>query len=341
MKLSLCMPVYNFGPFMGETLDSIIPQLKPGVEIVILDGGSSDNTAEVAAAYCAACPQIRYIRQDHRGGIDRDMARSIDLSEGEYFWLFSGDDLMKPGALDYVLEQIESGLDVYLCGLTLCDRHMNVIADHKVSHAPDGAIYNLTDMAQRKDYFEKAITTTAFFSFMGSLIMRREWWDRRPFDERFDRTCWAHVARMMGHMDDRFTVKYLKNSLQLKRGDNDSFMDKGLVHRYAIAIDGYHRIADEIFGHDSFEARQIRRVIVNEFPPKAMFYTKVDFANAQQPGEVAELDRLAAKTYCDNTPRNRMYRFLYKYTPVWCYNTARTVYKSLKKLLRKNPAKTA
>lgn len=326
------MPTYNFGPYISETLDSIIPQLTDEVEIIILDGGSTDNTTEVVEAYCKKIPNIEYIRQDHRGGIDKDMSKSIDLSTGEYFWLFSSDDLMHEGAIQYVLDEIKSGLDVYLCGLTLCDKQMNIICDHQVSNAEAGDIFNLSDKNDRDIYFSKAITTTAFFSFMGSLIMRRAWWDEYPFDDKYDRTCWAHVARMMKHIPTGFRLKYLKRSLQLKRGDNDSFMDKGLVHRYAIAIDGYHFIANEIFGIDSPEAFHISRIIVNEFPPKAMFFTKIGFTEAGKTKDAAELDRLVNKAYMDKNIRNFMYLAIYKFTPMWFYKSARSLYRFTKKL---------
>ncbi len=317
MKLSICMPTYNFGPFISETLDSIVPQLEEGVEIIILDGGSTDNTSEIVAAYSKNYPQIKYVHQENRGGIDRDMSRSIECSTGEYFWLFSSDDIMNKGAIKYALDKIKSGLDVYLCGLTLCDKEMNIICEHKVSNAEAEEVFDLTNKIDREKYFKQAITTTAFFSFMGSLIMRRSWWDKYPFDEKYDRTCWAHVARMMNHIKDGFRLKYLKESLQLKRGDNDSFMDKGLVHRYAIAIDGYHFIADQIFGNESIEAYHLRRVIAYEYSPKAMIYIKSALTGSQKNHDLQELDRLIKKVYIDNNLKNYISIVLCKVAPVW------------------------
>ena len=87
IRLSICMPTYNFGAFIGETLDSIIPQLESGIEIVVLDGGSQDDTAKVVRRYTEKHPAVRYVHQPMRGGIDRDMSRSIDLARGEYCWL--------------------------------------------------------------------------------------------------------------------------------------------------------------------------------------------------------------------------------------------------------------
>ena len=49
VRLSICIPVYNFGPFVGQTLDSILGQsgMGEGVEVLVVDGASTDNTEEV------------------------------------------------------------------------------------------------------------------------------------------------------------------------------------------------------------------------------------------------------------------------------------------------------
>src|SRR3954463_16039767 len=151
--LSICIPTYNFGAFIGQTLASITPQITPDVEIVILDGGSSDDTAQVVQAVAERSPRIRYVRQAHRGGIDRDMARVVDLAQGEYCWLFSADDIMQSGALDFVLQAIRSADDLYLCGVSLCDIAMRPIGLHPVSRAAAGEVFELRNERERARYF--------------------------------------------------------------------------------------------------------------------------------------------------------------------------------------------
>jgi len=72
-------------------------------------------------------------------------------------------------------------------------------------------------------------------------------------------------------------------------------MEKGLVHPYAMPMDGYHRIAAEVFGANSFEARHMRRVLANEFPPIVF----LDMQDRSGTAERAEINRLAFKTYRD------------------------------------------
>ena len=47
IRLSVCIPTYNFGEFIGETLESIVGQATDEVDIIIVDGASTDNTEQV------------------------------------------------------------------------------------------------------------------------------------------------------------------------------------------------------------------------------------------------------------------------------------------------------
>jgi abequosyltransferase len=335
--LSICMPTYNFGKFIGESLESILKQMPEGVEIVVLDGGSTDNTYDVVKSIQQHCPMLSYHRQSHRGGIDRDMARTVELARGKYCWLFSSDDLMHQGALRRVLEEIDLGFDLYLCGLTLCTREMQPLMQHPVLRLGSDAVFDLGNERDRIRYFELAETTTAFFSFMGSLIVKKSRWDAISFDESFDGSLWAHVARVFRMIPQGLTVKYLQESLLDKRGDNDSFMDKGLVHRYMMAVDGYHRLADTFFGKHTAENRHIRRVVRNEFPAlRTLVSLKVKVYQEENHAEQKLLDELAAKMYKDSSLISRFPLLLYKSVPAPALKVAKTFYKAMKPYLSRN-----
>lgn len=331
IRLSICIPTYNFGKFIGETLESIMKQTPEGVEIVILDGGSTDNTAGVVKSFQEHYPMLSYHRQNHRGGIDRDMARTVELARGEYCWLFSSDDLMHQGALQRIMKEIDLGLDLYLCGLTLCTREMQPLMQHRVLKIESDAVFDLGNERDRLRYFEMAETTTAFFSFMGSLTFKRSRWDAIPFEESFNGSLWAHVARLFRMVPQGLRVKYLYESLLDKRGDNDSFMDKGLVHRYMMAVDGFHRLANTFFGEHTAEAYHIRRVIRNEFSPfRALANLKVKIHEEGNHGDQRLLDELTAKVYKDSSLLNRFPLLLYKTVPAPVLKVAKTFYKAMK-----------
>jgi abequosyltransferase len=324
--LSICIPTYNFGAFIGATLDSVLAQASDNLEIVVLDGGSTDDTEAVVALASRRHAGVRYVRQPQRGGIDRDLARAIELAEGDYCWLFSADDLMLPGAIDHALTAIRSGADVYLASFTLATLHMQPLRRHADLALDKAGTFNLADADERAEYFRLACSTVAFFSFMGSLIVRRARWLSVPFDERYAGSCWAHVARLFQLANTSLKVRYLDRSLLLKRADNDSFMDRGIVHRIAIAIEGYERLGADFFGAESAEASHIRRTLRAEFSPYALLYVKQQAVDTGG-HELERLNRLASTVYRDAGWRGRVALLIFRVTPV-------TVFRNMRALLR-------
>ncbi len=331
VRLSICMPTYNFGKFIGASLESIVKQMEDGVEIIILDGGSTDNTAEVVRQFRSLHSNIVYVRQEYRGGIDRDMAKAVELASGPYCWLFSSDDVMRDGALKKVLTEIETGLDLYLCGLNLCTLNMTLLRQHRILDIGYDANFDLHKSKDRHRYCELAETTTAFFSFMGSLIFKKVRWCEIPFDEAFDGSLWAHVARFFRMIPAGLSMRYLAEPYLDKRGDNDSFMDKGLIHRCKMAIDGYDRLASTFFHKDSTEAIHIRRVVRNELPPLTGFLRwRYATWSSGNPEELKLLDGLCEQVFVDATVLNGIRRFIYNNLPMSWLKLFRTVYKSVK-----------
>ncbi len=334
IRLSICMPTYNFGRFIGDALDSVLRQATDEVEIVVLDGASTDNTSEVVRRFQARFPRLCYHRRDRRGGIDRDLACSVELATGEYCWLFSSDDVMREGALRDVLEEIRLGFDLYLCGLTLCTLDMQPITQHRILSLPCDGEFELANEQDRVRYFRLAETTTAFFSFMGSLIVRKSRWDAIPFNEAFDGTLWAHVARIFAMIPQGLRLKYLSRSYLNKRGDNDSFMDKGPGHRYKLAIEGYDRLAETFFMTGSVEASALRRTVRNELRSiRALLNFKLANTGVNK-DDILLLDRLAAAAYRERPLVARAPFLIYKMTPLPLVRAAKRVYQALKPRLR-------
>ncbi len=333
-KLSICIPTYNFGQFIGQTLESILPQVTSEVEIVVLDGGSKDNTPEVVKRFVDACPNLKYFRFEKKGGIDRDMAKSVDLATGEYCWLFSSDDIMRPGAIKRVFDLIASGLDIYLCKHTICDINMRIISEHPVLETGKEVVFNLANEEERRRYCRLAATTEAFFSFMSAIIMKRSKWDAVKFNEKFAGSCWAHVARLFEIIPGGLTVHYVPEILLDKRGDNDSFIDQGVVKRYRIALDGLPDISDYFFGEGSFESWHIRRVLRREFTLKVFLYAKVLCMLKPDVEDKKLLDRLVYKTYKGISSACEFRYLIYWYFPAGLLNAVWAIKRKFKQIFR-------
>ncbi|MBV9064357.1 MAG: glycosyltransferase family 2 protein [Methylobacteriaceae bacterium] len=317
MKLSIPIPVYNFAEFLPETLNSILSQdVADQVEILVVDGASTDSTPELMRDLCAQNVNLRYYRLPEKGGIDRDMARCMELAGTEYCWLFSGDDIMAPGALRAVLTEIESGHDVYLLKHMECFKDMRPLMEYPVLEPDVARAFELSEASQRLDYFKRALNSEAFFSFMGGLVVKRATWNRGRLNPDFIGSCWAHAARLFELMKTGLTVGYTAAVRLHRRGENDSFSDNGLVRRYQIQVEGFHKMVDTFFGHDSAEAREVRRAVRNEFSRRVVLILKVRCHDTPSLENKQLLDHLVKIGYSDFSLRDGITKLLYQWLPI-------------------------
>lgn len=330
------MPTYNFGKFIGQTLDSIVPQLSSEVEVIVLDGGSTDETSEVVATRQRECKQLTYFHQSFRGGIDRDIEKVVSYARGKYCWLFSADDIMLPGAIDKVLEALKSTDDVYICEHVLCNLKMEPICEYPpFSNVCHSVLFNLGDVSQREAYFRLARTSEAFFSFMSGPIFKKEIWDSAKVPESFRDTCWIVAGHLLSMIPKGITVNYLNEKLLHKRGENDSFSDRGVINRYRIAIESFQHVGNIIFGEHSDEAFHIRRVLQFDIPLRSLLLAKLKAAESPATESIVVLNRIVKIHYADPGVGNWVKFMLYKSLPLVVLGLV----SGFKRLLRKRNGK--
>ena len=93
-EVSVIVPSYNYGHFLGETLDSVKIQTFQNWECLIVDDGSTDNTKDIAETFISADNRFKYFYQKNRG---LSAARNTGLrhSTGDYIQLLDADDLIE------------------------------------------------------------------------------------------------------------------------------------------------------------------------------------------------------------------------------------------------------
>jgi abequosyltransferase len=160
-------------------------------------------------------------------------------------------------------------------------------------------------------------------------VVKKERWDAVAHDDAFVGSCWDHVARIFRMIPDGLRVKYLSAPHLLKRGENDSFMERGLAQRYRITIEGYGRLADAFFGHESAEAHEIRRAVRAEHNLKALLDARLMASRGGDAEGVALLDRLVEELYVDRDLHVRLGRAIYRHTPLAVLAVAKPAYRAL------------
>jgi glycosyltransferase involved in cell wall biosynthesis len=260
-KVSVVMPAYNAAAYIEEAIQSVLRQTFRDFEIVVIDDGSTDGTAEVVAATGAP---VRLLRQAN-GGAASARNRGIEAARGEFVAFLDADDLWHPRMLRAQLEafarQPEAGLVFTNCWYT------------------DGRrILPLTRTAQRRaaeGWVFRALLAENFV-MTTTVMVRRECLERvGMFDESLpvseDYDLWMRIAR---HYRFAFVSEAL-GRYRLHAGGTFLNLEKRYAARrrilekliagigddpaYAAALEQFrfsteYRIATWMFGREDFDA---------------------------------------------------------------------------------------
>lgn len=90
-KVSVLIPNYNYGRFLGEAIESVLNQTYQDFELIIVDNNSTDNTDEVVQKYLTD-PRIQYFKNPINIGMVPNFNKSLEYAKGEYIKFLLADD---------------------------------------------------------------------------------------------------------------------------------------------------------------------------------------------------------------------------------------------------------
>ena len=118
--LSVIMPLYNTGEPFIACMDSLIAQTWKNIEIIIVNDGSTDNSAELAQAYVDRYPHVHLLHQ-RNAGVSAARNTGIKIARGEYIAYVDGDDIAYPQMYETLMNMaLTDNLDVAQCNADWC-----------------------------------------------------------------------------------------------------------------------------------------------------------------------------------------------------------------------------
>ncbi len=111
MSISVVIPAYNAARLLPETLRSVLAQTLPADEVLVIDDGSTDDTADVAEAFGAPVRVIR--RSNARQAASRNFG--VQEATGEWIAFIDADDLWLPNKLERQMQELVENPRADLC----------------------------------------------------------------------------------------------------------------------------------------------------------------------------------------------------------------------------------
>lgn len=192
IKLSVCIATYKRAAFIRETLDAITSQLEPSVELVVVDGASPDETPEVMAEYRKAHPEVRYFREQKNSGVDEDYDKAVGYARGEYCWLMTDDDLLRPGAIRKVLSTIDDGDQLIIVNAEVKTADFSRLLSPRIMKIESDRKYRPGDADRMMS------ETGNCLSFIGCVVIQRAVWLARD-RASFYGSLFVHVGVVFQH----------------------------------------------------------------------------------------------------------------------------------------------
>lgn len=259
-RLSIGIPTYNRGEFIGETLRSILSQATDSLEIIVCDNASTDDTAAIIAEFQIVFPRLTYFRWDTNVGADRNFLKVVELATGDFCWLMSSDDIIEPNGIIVVLNTLKkyeglSGISVN--GFTYT-------RDMKIRTGETIQVANKIKSDQLFSDADSAFSTLGeYFGYLSGQIVNRALWnqvlatnDLAPYYISY-----IHLFVIVKMVSIKPNWFFLSQKCVGWRGENDSFLNEGKFKRLQIDVLGFEKIYQDVSGKHSKGYREVMKTV--------------------------------------------------------------------------------
>lgn len=263
---------YNHEAYVEQALQSVVEQAYPNVELIVIDNGSTDHTAERIEQFTQQHPAIRFIRNATNQGLNHAFNQGLALAGGRYVIDLSADDVLLPGRIakqTELFEQLAGPYAVVFSNAAYIDPQGKKIGLH---YAVDNLGHACTPVPSG-NVFRNILES--YFICTPTMMMRRDvlnelgGYDETLTYEDFD--FWVRSSRL-------YRYAYVDEVLTLKRQLPDSLSAQVLLPdnnllRSTLAV--CYKAFDRCLTPDEYQALAGR---IRKFMRKAFYAEQFDLA---------------------------------------------------------------
>lgn len=246
-KISVIIPVYNTAAYLPRCIESVIGQTYEDIEIILVDDGSTDESAKICESYMQKDPRIILIKQENRGNNAARKA-GLEASTGEYATFVDSDDWIENDLIALLYQQIEEDPVDLVISNVLMTRMDGTVKERKNLIA--AGVYTAPKNAVKRLFFDyEDICRYGILPYIFAKLYRREL-----------------LVRSMAKIDD--CVQYDEDRALvwtcLMQDIRAAFIDV-MGYHYCQRADGLVRAKDEMYlAKVNYFYRYMSRLFENE-----------------------------------------------------------------------------
>ncbi len=143
MKLSIIIPAYNVGNTLKRCLESVLGQNIDDCEIILVDDGSTDKSAQICDEAAAKDNRIKVIHQTNQG-LSEARNSGLNVAKGEYITFVDSDDYLAADTYQPLIDRLDSDKSIDFIEYSVYERTGNILKEH-VLQLPE---FEYTDMRE-------------------------------------------------------------------------------------------------------------------------------------------------------------------------------------------------
>ena len=147
-RVSVLLPIYNGARFLGATLDSVLAQTLPDFELIAVDDGSTDKSADILAEFSKRDSRIKVVRKEN-SGISETLNEGLRWARAAFVARIDSDDLMFPHRIEQQTAFLQASPEIAFCSsaVSLIDGQGNTFGESRLPPATKG---ELQEMIERR-----------------------------------------------------------------------------------------------------------------------------------------------------------------------------------------------